>query len=490
MREASSLVLAARLLAEGAEVCAYDPVVDGAGERLHGVIMCASAEEAVSRRRRGGARDRVGVDRRPRLGGAAVRPCARPVLIDGRNALDPDAMARRRLHLRGHRAHPAREPPVMQAVILVGGAGTPPAAPHRHPPQADDAAGRPALRGAPARPAAPPRRDRRRSSPAATGPTPCGPTSATARRSGVRLRYVVDPEPLGTAGGDQERRGAARRRRRSWCSTGTSSPTSTSSAVAAPTARTGRGGHGRADAGRGPERLRPGAPARRRLGGGVRREARAARSCAPASPSASTPAPTCSSRPCSSGIPAGRACSIEREVFPALADGGRLFGFPSDAYWRDIGTPGLVPGRAPRRAERRGPHRVADRRRLPRPRGARSTRARAVGAAVERRAGRRASGAGAVVEGSVVGAGTRVGRGRRRARRDPGRGRDGRAAGDALAGRGGRRRRRDRRRRRGWTARSPCPPAPSARVPATPCSLAAVYGLDGPEALARRLASG
>lgn len=38
-------------------------------------------------------------------------------------------------------------------------------------------------------------------------------------------------------------------------------------------------------------------------------------------------------------IPAGRACSIEREVFPVLADAGALHGFPSDAYWRDIGTP-------------------------------------------------------------------------------------------------------------------------------------------------------
>jgi len=37
-------------------------------------------------------------------------------------------------------------------------------------------------------------------------------------------------------------------------------------------------------------------------------------------------------------IPSGRACSIEREIFPALAAGGRLFGHPSDAYWRDIGT--------------------------------------------------------------------------------------------------------------------------------------------------------
>jgi mannose-1-phosphate guanylyltransferase len=38
-------------------------------------------------------------------------------------------------------------------------------------------------------------------------------------------------------------------------------------------------------------------------------------------------------------IPAGRACSIEREIFPSLAAQGRLFGYPSDAYWRDIGTP-------------------------------------------------------------------------------------------------------------------------------------------------------
>jgi mannose-1-phosphate guanylyltransferase len=38
-------------------------------------------------------------------------------------------------------------------------------------------------------------------------------------------------------------------------------------------------------------------------------------------------------------IPAGRAVSIERETFPLLAGSGDLFGFPSDAYWRDIGTP-------------------------------------------------------------------------------------------------------------------------------------------------------
>jgi mannose-1-phosphate guanylyltransferase len=38
-------------------------------------------------------------------------------------------------------------------------------------------------------------------------------------------------------------------------------------------------------------------------------------------------------------IPLRRACSIEREIFPVLAGRGTLYGFPSDAYWRDIGTP-------------------------------------------------------------------------------------------------------------------------------------------------------
>ena len=38
-------------------------------------------------------------------------------------------------------------------------------------------------------------------------------------------------------------------------------------------------------------------------------------------------------------IPPGEPCSIERDVFPELAAAGRLAGFPSDSYWRDIGTP-------------------------------------------------------------------------------------------------------------------------------------------------------
>jgi mannose-1-phosphate guanylyltransferase len=37
-------------------------------------------------------------------------------------------------------------------------------------------------------------------------------------------------------------------------------------------------------------------------------------------------------------VPAGRAVSIEREVFPELVGDG-LYGYLSDGYWIDIGTP-------------------------------------------------------------------------------------------------------------------------------------------------------
>lgn len=40
------------------------------------------------------------------------------------------------------------------------------------------------------------------------------------------------------------------------------------------------------------------------------------------------------------GVPAGEMWSFERQVFPSLvARGEPVFGFPSDAYWLDIGTP-------------------------------------------------------------------------------------------------------------------------------------------------------
>lgn len=90
MREASSLVLAARLIAEGADVTAFDPVVDGS-ERLHGVRLCEDAAQAVA-----GADAAVVVTEWREvvdLDWPGIRSAmATPVLIDGRNCLDPAAM--------------------------------------------------------------------------------------------------------------------------------------------------------------------------------------------------------------------------------------------------------------------------------------------------------------------------------------------------------------------------------------------------------------
>ena len=93
MREASSVVLAARLIAEGAEVAGYDPIVDArAGRRAAAARHRARRQRARgrARRRRGRDRDRVaGVRRAVR---ATARCCAvmrTPLVIDGRNLLDP-----------------------------------------------------------------------------------------------------------------------------------------------------------------------------------------------------------------------------------------------------------------------------------------------------------------------------------------------------------------------------------------------------------------
>jgi UDPglucose 6-dehydrogenase len=89
LREAPSLVLASRLLAEGAEVRAWDPVAD-ARHLLQGVAFCNSALEAVT-----GADAAVIVtewDELRSLGSEEVREAMRqPVIIDGRNLLDPEA---------------------------------------------------------------------------------------------------------------------------------------------------------------------------------------------------------------------------------------------------------------------------------------------------------------------------------------------------------------------------------------------------------------
>jgi len=88
LREAPSLVLASRLLAEGAEVRAWDPVAD-ASRLLQGVTFCDSVLEAVS-----GVDAAVIVTEWDELRGLAsdeVRQAMRrPLILDGRNLLDPE----------------------------------------------------------------------------------------------------------------------------------------------------------------------------------------------------------------------------------------------------------------------------------------------------------------------------------------------------------------------------------------------------------------
>ena len=87
MREAPSLVLASRLLAEGAEVRAWDPVARP-GELMKGAVLCDTVLDAVR-----GTDAAVIVtewEELRELASAETREAmARPLIIDGRNLLDP-----------------------------------------------------------------------------------------------------------------------------------------------------------------------------------------------------------------------------------------------------------------------------------------------------------------------------------------------------------------------------------------------------------------
>jgi UDPglucose 6-dehydrogenase len=93
IREATSLVLAARLQSEGANVRVYDPVaLENAGELLGGAHVCGSALEAVD-----GADAVVLVTEWPEFAeldwAGDVRDRMRQqVVVDGRNFLDRDAL--------------------------------------------------------------------------------------------------------------------------------------------------------------------------------------------------------------------------------------------------------------------------------------------------------------------------------------------------------------------------------------------------------------
>jgi UDPglucose 6-dehydrogenase len=86
MREAPSIVLAGRLLSEGAEVRAWDPIADGSG--LTGVEIVETPEQALA-----GADAVVVVTEWPQVAeldwAAAAGSMRNPLLVDGRNMLDP-----------------------------------------------------------------------------------------------------------------------------------------------------------------------------------------------------------------------------------------------------------------------------------------------------------------------------------------------------------------------------------------------------------------
>jgi UDPglucose 6-dehydrogenase len=89
MREASSLVLAARLEGEGAEVAAYDPVAGDVARDMLGSVEFHDSALAVLE----GADAAILVTEWPEFAeldwSAAAERMARPLLIDGRNFLDP-----------------------------------------------------------------------------------------------------------------------------------------------------------------------------------------------------------------------------------------------------------------------------------------------------------------------------------------------------------------------------------------------------------------
>ncbi|HSD23603.1 MAG TPA: UDP-glucose/GDP-mannose dehydrogenase family protein [Solirubrobacterales bacterium] len=92
MREASSLVLAARLNGEGATVAAFDPIArERARELLPGVEMSDSAMDALE-----GADAAVLVTEWPEFAeldwAEVAQRMANPLLVDGRNFLDPKAI--------------------------------------------------------------------------------------------------------------------------------------------------------------------------------------------------------------------------------------------------------------------------------------------------------------------------------------------------------------------------------------------------------------
>ena len=235
MREASSLVLAARLQGEGAEVVAYDPVAGRGGPRPARRRSSSrdSALEALD-----GADAAVLVTEWPEFAeldwAEAASRMARPLLVDGRNFLDADALSVGRLRIRGDRPRRRGRPVADSRRLSHAGdrpgrrRGDAAAAADRDGAEAGADPGRPALPRLHDRVARRPRRRPRSCSPAASCPTSC------ARRCGEEERAGVADPLRRRARAAGHRRGDPLRRRRS-SATSSTSASSPSTATCSPT---------------------------------------------------------------------------------------------------------------------------------------------------------------------------------------------------------------------------------------------------------------
>ena len=336
MREASSLVLAARLEGEGASVAAFDPVA-----RRRRARSCrawrwpAPRMEALE-----GADAAVLVTEWPEFAeldwAEVAKRMANPLLVDGRNFLDPgDSSVAPGIAYEaiGRPSAPDRLTGRVDAGTDPGrGRGDSPAAAHLHGREAGPAAGRPSAHRLRDRLARAPRRRRRDRllRPPRRGDAE---RSRGRSRSASSLRFAEEPDARGTAGAI--RFADDMLADRFFVLNGDVLCDLDLTAQIEQHERTGAAGHDRALPGRGPDGLRPRPPPAT-----TARSPSSSRSPSPtrSTPTRSTPGAYLLERSVLDDIPPDRKVSIEREVFPKLIGNG-LYGIRLEGYWIDIGTP-------------------------------------------------------------------------------------------------------------------------------------------------------
>ena len=343
MREASSLVLAARLRGRGGGVAAYDPVAERRPrELLPTVEMCGLG--------RGGARGAdaaVLVTEWPEFAeldwdGAAQADGAGRCSSTGATSSTPSALRGGRLRRtrasagprRGRRQRPERDRAPDAGARPGRRRGDPPAAAHAHACRSRRcrwSTGRSSPTWSTGWPAT---ASTRSSSPAASCPTSCARRSATAERGGPRIRYVEEPEPLGTAGAIRFAAELGLLGDRFLALNGDVLTDLDLTALMG--AHEERGA--RATLGLYPVEDSAAYGLVRRDEDGEVLEFLEKPTRARSTPDEINAGVYVLERAVLDLIPPGRAVSIEREVFPRLVGQG-LYGLRLEGYWMDIGTP-------------------------------------------------------------------------------------------------------------------------------------------------------